>query len=340
MALQLATVVLLSFWPCLARGAFAGSRAAWAAAALAGPLWFPSLHLLYSHVLSDDSIAVLPLGLGALTLAVALVARRTWTGSDEVRTSAMVWLMAVTLCCVTVAIPLQLDREWITIGWALNGLALLALWQRLDHPGLKYLALAVLAAATVRLVANPAVLGYHHRGGWPVLNWLLYTYLVPAAALLGSGALLARRELERLRPRERGLYPRQRPLAAAACGLACIAVVFVWINLTIADIFGTSTRVVLSFERMPARDVTTSIAWAVYALVLLAIGVRRGSTSLRWISLGLMVTTLAKVFLHDLGNLEDLYRVGSLLGLALSLIAVSLIYQRFVFSARSKEEPQ
>jgi len=35
--------------------------------------------------------------------------------------------------------------------------------------------------------------------------------------------------------------------------------------------------------------------------------------------------------LHDVGQLRDLYRVASLLGLAVALIAVSLGYQRFVF---------
>ena len=94
-----------------------------------------------------------------------------------------------------------------------------------------------------------------------------------------------------------------------------------------------STTLELTFERFPARDSTTSIAWAVYALILLAIGVRARNSSLRWLSLGLMVTTILKVFLHDLGELEDLYRVASLAGLAVSLIVVSLIYQQFVFKA-------
>jgi uncharacterized membrane protein len=40
--------------------------------------------------------------------------------------------------------------------------------------------------------------------------------------------------------------------------------------------------------------------------------------------------TVAKVFLYDLGELRDLYRVASLLGLAVSLITISLAYQRFV----------
>ena len=36
------------------------------------------------------------------------------------------------------------------------------------------------------------------------------------------------------------------------------------------------------------------------------------------------------MFLYDLGELEDLYRVASLLGLAITLILVSFAYQRFV----------
>lgn len=50
-----------------------------------------------------------------------------------------------------------------------------------------------------------------------------------------------------------------------------------------------------------------------------------------------------KLFLYDLAGLEDLYRVASLLGLALSLVLVSLAYQRFVFrveaGAAAEEEP-
>jgi uncharacterized membrane protein len=50
--------------------------------------------------------------------------------------------------------------------------------------------------------------------------------------------------------------------------------------------------------------------------------------------------TVVKVFLYDLGELEDLYRVASLLGLAVSLILVSLAYQRFVVPATREEESE
>lgn len=55
-------------------------------------------------------------------------------------------------------------------------------------------------------------------------------------------------------------------------------------------------------------------------------------------SLAIWLLTVGKVFLYDLGQLRDLYRVLSLLGLAMSLIAISLAYQRYVFSGKAPEE--
>jgi len=114
---------------------------------------------------------------------------------------------------------------------------------------------------------------------------------------------------------------------------AGIFTVFVWINLAIADWFADGPRLTLQFGRAPARDLTVSIAWALYALILLGFGMARARTGLRWLSLGFLLVTIAKVFLYDLGELRDLYRVLSLVGLALSLLLVSVLYQRFVFRA-------
>jgi hypothetical protein len=331
------SAIFFTAWPALVPAAFRGSRAGWWGAALAGPLWFLPLWATWVERFGDESIGLLPVGLAVVALAAALWTRPRLSTEDTGRRSMIVWYLAVVLSLVSVAIPLQLENEWVTIGWALNGLAILALWVRLDHPGLKYFGLALLGAAAVRLVANPWVLSYHVRSGTSVLNWLAYTYLVPAAAMVWSHLMLRPREIDRLTVREKRFYPVEKPICASFCGLAAVAVVFAWINLTIADIFATGPNLELSFERMPARDAATSVAWAVYALVLLAIGVRSKSGALRWLSLGMLVLTLGKVFLHDLGELKDLYRVGSLVGLALSLIIVSLVYQRFVFRTNPED---
>ncbi len=339
LALAAASLLPFLFWPLVTAHRLRDDLWAWRAAALAPVLWFPALLVLFEDRFGDRAIGLLPLALAAVTVAAAQGTRGLWPGEDECRTSALAWLCGVALAFVTVAIPLQVEKEWITIGWALEGAALLVLWQRLDHPGLKYTALALLGAATVRLVLNPEVLDYYPRSGVPIVNWIAWAYLVPAAALVWGAKVLRPLEVARLREWERRSYPREQALASAALGLAALVVVFVWINLAIADWFSPPGTLRLLAARTPAQNLVLSIAWALYALVLLALGVRLASGGLRWASLVLLMGTIVKIFLHDVGELRDLYRVGALLGLALSLIVVSLVYQRFVFRRPAEGEP-
>ena len=336
--LQLLAVLLFSWWPLLTRTRFGGERWAWYAAALAGPAWFLALRSLYEIRFGDAAIGLLPVALAALSLGLAFRIQKQGLLDPAMHKRGLVWFSAVAMGFISVAIPLQLDKEWITLGWAIQGFALTALWKRLDHTGLKYFALALLALVTIRLVANPEIVNYHPRSSFPFINWLMYTYLVPAAALLGSSWNLNRLEVERSSEREAAIYSRGYSVGAILCGMAAIAVVFVWINLAIFDFFSVGPQIAISFERMAARDLSQSLAWALYALLLLAIGVNRHNAGLRWISLAFLVLTIGKVFLHDLGELEDLYRVASLVGLAFSLILVSLAYQRFVFGKDSPGE--
>ena len=333
-------VLLFTAWPLLAGTRLRTDPFAWYAAALAGPFWFWPLRSMFVMRFGDGAIGLLPIALGAVALLAAFQARNAFGPEEhEQRTTALAWLSATALGFVSIAIPLQLEKSWITIGWALQGVAVIYLWTRLDHVGLKYFGLLLLGAVTARLVINPEVLAYYPRPAWRIVNWLLYTYLVPAAALLGAGAVLRRLEIARATEWERDLVYRQGfAWGTIGCGLAALVVIFVWLNLAIADWFATGDTLMVSFERLPARDLATSIVWAIYALVLLGIGMARSSTGLRWVSLALLIVTIAKVFLHDLGELRDLYRVASLVGLAISLLGVSLAYQRFVFRGAPAEE--
>ena len=336
--LQLFAVSLFSLWPLLTGTSFSGERWAWYAAALAGPAWFLALKSLYETRFGDAAIGLLPVALAGLSLGAAFRVQKQGLLDPAMHKRGLVWFAAVAMGFISVAIPLQLDKEWITLGWAIQGFALTALWKRLDHTGLKYFALALLAVVTIRLVANPEIVNYHPRSTIPFINWLMYTYLVPAAALLGSAWNLNRLEVERRAEWEEHIYSPGYSIGAILCGVAAISVVFVWINLAIFDFFSVGPQIAISFERMAARDLSQSLAWALYALLLLAIGVNRHNAGLRWISLAFLVLTIGKVFLHDLGELEDLYRVASLVGLAVSLILVSLAYQRFVFRKPSPSE--
>ncbi len=328
-------VALGAAWPLVAGRRLQASVWAWRAAAIAGPLGFVALATAWESAFGKGAIGLLPLALGAGTALVAWRARPLLP--DDVERSALVWLLGVTVAAVSLAVPLQLRNEWVTVGWALEGAALLFLWRRLDHAGLKYTALAHLAVVAARLTVNGAVLDYHPRSSVPVFNWLAYTYWLPALALLGGWYLLRDLEVPRARAWEAGFYRSERPRWAVMAAAAAIVVFFVWVNLTIFDAFGTGTSVRVVFQRLPARDLTLSLAWAIYALVLLGVGMARRSAALRWTSLALIIVTIGKVFLYDLSHLHDLYRVVSLVGLALSLILISLLYQRFVFGKSGGE---
>jgi hypothetical protein len=230
---------------------------------------------------------------------------------------------AATLACVTVAIPLQLEKNWITIGWALEGAALVWLYRRIPHPGMFAAAMALLGTAFVRLTLNPAVLTYHPRGAMPILNWYLYTYLICAAALYVAARLVAERpELRKL---------------AGALATAGTVLTFLLVNIEIADYYATGPTITFNFNANLAQDLTYTIGWAVFSLGLLAAGIRMKNRPCRMASIALLAVTVAKCFLHDLGRLGGLYRVSSFVGLALCLALVAIVLQKFVLA---RDEPR
>ncbi len=330
-------VVLFTVLPTLSTR-LARTRWAWRTAALTPLFFFGALHHGWVWAFGSAWIGALPVLLALLTLSLVGFARTRNDDDRDVRTSALVWLSGATMLFVTVAIPLQLDREWITIGWALEGVALLALYRRLDHAGLKWVATLLFVSVASRLLLNPYVLGYYERSPIRIFNWLSYTYLVPAACLVGAGLLLSELEGPRLRNWESTFLPDnvKRPFTAFFYALALV-IGFAWLNLTIFDWYATGPSLSIPTDRLPARDLTISIAWALYGLFVLSLGMWRSSTPMRITSLLLILLTAAKVFLYDLSNLRDLYRVAALVGLAMSLIVISLAYQRFVFRSTPKE---
>ncbi len=318
---------------------FVDDRWRWRAAALGAPLAFPAARAVHLDVFGQDTVGLVAILLAAIAALVLYLAYRRGPRDADARRSALAWASAATSGLVTVAIPVQLENEWITIGWALEALALALVWRRLDHAGLKYFALGLVVLVGVRLVGNPYVLDYYPRGTWRVLNWLSYTYLVPSLALVGAWKVLSADERARLRGWEKSVFG-ERAFVASFSAATAIAAVFVWINLTIFDVFAEGPALTVPFERLPARDLSLSVAWGLYALALLGLGMRRRVLALRITSLVLVLVTSGKVFLYDLAYLRDLYRVASLVGLALSLIAISFVYQRFVFREKARAETE
>jgi hypothetical protein len=319
-ALEAALVVGLVAWPLSARRRV--DRPAVAVAVLAPLAWLAPLGTSATVAFGAPSRGVVPAALALTLFAGASVAARR--DEDTPAREAVPWLVGGAIGLVTLAVGVRFTNEALTILWAAEGLALAVAFARTRHRGLLAAAGAHLGAVVVRLALNPAVVDYHARPGLPVLNWLAPTYLLPAAALAATALLVERR----------GREEPDLARVARAFELGAVAVVFAWLNLSIVAATGHGAHIAFDARHVPARDLALSVGWGAYALGLLGLGVARRSTSLRWASLGLVLLTVAKVFLYDLGELGDLFRVASLVGLALSLLAISVAYQRFVLPPR------
>jgi uncharacterized membrane protein len=236
-----------------------------------------------------------------------------------IATDRLVLVAGTVLAFITAAIPLQLEKNWITIAWALEAVALLWLCRRLVHRALVMVAIALFAAVFIRLTVNPAVLAYHPRGAYPILNWYLYTYLICAAAMF-AGARLVQVPVA---------FARQLTAGFTAAGTVLL---FLLLNIEIADFYSTGETITFNFTASLAQDLTYTIGWAAFALAMLTVGIVGRNRATRVASIILLVVTVLKCFLHDLGRLGGLYRVGSFVGLAISLALVALALQKFVLA--------
>jgi len=326
LAWYLVFFAVFALFPFMFLRKFENKAAPWAAAAMAGPLQFFLIHRFIKAVYPNHVMGLLPAAFaipGLLSLGVVL---KKISAENKSRLAQLAWFGGVTLFFITLIFPVQFERQWITIGWALEGAALLWLFHRVPHPGLRLTGLGLLAAAFVRLALNPAVLGYHPRAAVAIFNWYLYAYGIVTVCLFAGAKLLAP-------PRNIVLQSNVPPIFA---GLGTV-LAFLLLNIEIADYFSEpGTTLTFQFSASLGRDMTYSIAWGLFALVLLVAGIVKKVPAARYAAIGLLCVTLLKLFFHDLAQLAQLYRIGAFLGVAVIAMLASFAYHKFFFAARTK----
>ena len=156
-----------------------------------------------------------------------------------------------------------------------------------------------------------------------ILNWYLYAYLVCATAfLLAAWWLLPSAETD----------PKADKTPSSVLGGAAVILLFLLLNIEIGDFYATGPTIMFRFGVTVSQDLTYTIGWLMFGMALLAACIYLHRRFGRVAALVLIALTTFKCFLYDLGSLEGLYRVGSFVGLAMSLALVSLALQKFVLA--------
>jgi len=319
---------VLSAFPFVFQRDYRSRHLPWAVAALAGPAQFALVYWLVRTAFPNPVMGLLP---AVFAVPALLGLRRLMTtlpADAPHRLAQLAWSGGVALFFITLIFPVQFDKQWITVAWALEGAALCWLFHRVPHPGLRLVGIGLLLTAFARLALNPAVLSYHARAGTPVLNWYLYAYAAVAAGLFAAARLLA--------PPRHVVAGTNVPPLLQTLGTV---LTFLLVNIEIADYFSTGATLTFEFSGSFARDMTYTIAWALFAFLLLLVGIQRRARLVRYGGLGLLGVALLKLFLHDLANLNQLYRVGAFAAVAVIAIGASFLHPRFLSACEGRDTP-
>lgn len=216
----------------------------------------------------------------------------------------------------TIAAAVQLDLQWVTIAWAVEGLMLTWVGLNSGESAPRHAALAVYGVAVLHWLGWDAP-GFAYAGGEfvPLLNQRSLSCAALVAALAGGAWLYRHRgggagALEGKGPGVRGrqgLGVREREAASALYSLTANALVLVLLTLDLSDYFarqkalaGAQASGFASSRSENARQFSLSALWTIYGAALLAYGFRRGFRALRYAGLVLLVLATVKVLTVDL----------------------------------------
>jgi uncharacterized membrane protein len=231
---------------------------------------------------------------------------------------ALLVTVGTALTFVTVAIPIQLDSNWITIAWGVE--AVLLLWAAVETAAglLNFFSATVFALALVRFLFIDTPWGSRPLFT-PVFNRYFLGMLALTACLAGAA------------------YLHRRSDPALKIGLLAFGVFWLGTSFeahsyfsarAVAVGFATPDAMETARRLLWAGQLSLSLLWSAYAGALTAAGFRYQVRALRIAGLILFGITLLKAMVIDIGELREFYRIVALLILGLVLLGVAWKYQR------------
>ena len=261
------------------------------------------------------------IGTAALVFATiyAIVARliMAWRPTDS---RLMMTSLAVAIGFIAWAIPVQADARWISLGWTMMAMALWLFGLRISSSILRAMAAALATLAVVRVIGFD--LPFYIRDPFvPVFNRQALPSLAVGVLLLAA-VLKADRYLPRLSSNEHW--------GVGITGVCGITLVWLVLSLECHGYFVSRSFLGGDVELWRWRaQLALTVFWILFATALLLLGFRFNRARLRWFAMGLFGVTVLKLFIVDMANVQQIYRIVAFFILAVVLGLVARGYQRF-----------
>lgn len=244
----------------------------------------------------------------ALFFAALFYFGRERSPEDRLLTHAYVGA-AVTF--LTAAVALQLELQWVTIVWAVEGLMLTWAGLRAGEPAARRAAVAVFAVALIHWLSfdaqqyafSPETLAEGGNNFVPLLNARALSCLALVSALAGA-SWLYRGQAGADEGGGRGAPGEgERAAAVGLYTLAANGLALTLVTLDLSDYFGRQKALSegLARERAEgARQFSLTALWSIWGAGLVAYGVRRVQRAARYAGLALLVVATVKALGIDL----------------------------------------
>jgi uncharacterized membrane protein len=237
------------------------------------------------------------------------------------------------------ALGIQFEQHWVTMGWAMEGLVLTWIGLRTRQSAPRHAALVVFAIALAHWFGWDLTAELSRGDGSaafvPLLNRRALSCAVLVATLVASAWLYRREESG---PRESG--DDERSFAGSVLILSANLLALALLTLDISDYF------TLQAERLGpvgsgearrlenARQFSLSALWAIYGTMTLVVGARRGLRALRYVALFMLIGAAVKVFAFDLAYYAAPWHVPLVNH---TFMAFAFVAFAFIFAARLYE---
>ena len=270
--------------------------------------------------------------MGVFAIVMALIYAVTAKASLAVSVKSRIEVLAmiaIALTFVTLAIPIQLHANWITIAWAVEALAIIWVGLDMESTRLQVTAVGLFLLALGKLVLVDTV---QTRGAQftPIANKYFLSSLTVICCLFVAALLVKRSHKKTFEPR-------------LALIFTLVALAVLWLVTSVETFSYFQSRASLFESDIDHRhemwlgQMALSVLWSVYAAVLMAIGFLRRAAAIRWAALGLFAVTIVKVMMVDIAVLQQLYRIIAFLVLGLLLLLVAWGYHK---AFHTKEEAE
>ena len=196
---------------------------------------------------------------------------------------------------LTIAVAIRLELHWVTIAWAVEALMLTWVGLRSGEKAARHAGLAVFGMAVGHwFIRDMLGIDYTLDTSFiPLLNGRALSCAVLVGAIAAATRLYRRAE---------EIYEDEHATVLTSFALASNVLALTVLTLDINDYFlmrESNSGENLQESIQNTRYFSISVLWTLYAATMLAMGVLRRSTLLRWGGLLLLLATIGKVLVFD-----------------------------------------